>query len=117
MMLKTLWNQTPRLLRRLIIVEGVLFVIVGLVCFLTGFHYGAGLSLAGCLIIVLGFTGSSSASRLNNPAMGSNTMEQQMMRDFRDAKQIARTHGLMNDILLIGVVPVLTGVIVMMLFR
>lgn len=116
-MFKTLWDQTPRLLRRLIIVEGILFMIVGLVCFLTGFHYGVGLALAGCLIIVLGFTGSSSASRLSNPTMGSNTMEQQMMRDFRDAKQIGRTQGLMNDILLIGSVPILLGFVFMMLFR
>ena len=106
---------TKKFWRRVLLVEVVLFGIVGLFCLLTGFKYGVALVLSGALVMVPGFMGSSSASRLEGYGIGSNTLEQQMVRDLSDYEQINRTHAMFNDVIILCGIPMLSGILLLVL--
>lgn len=108
---------SKKFLRRLLIVETVLFGIVAVISMVTKVPFGAALILAGFGLIVLGFMGSSSGGRLKSlHGLGSNTMEDQMVQDFNDYEQISRTQGMLNDLIMISAVPVLLGIVILVLF-
>lgn len=96
--------------RRVFLIEVVIFTIVGIFCALTGYNYPSALFLLGGLIIVLAFTGSSSYARVNGMPLGSETMEDQMMRDLRDSDQINRLQTMMSDVVVIGLIPPIVAI-------
>lgn len=108
---------SKKFLRRLLIVEAILFGIIGIISLVTKAPFGAALILAGFGLIILGFMGSSSGARLKSlHGLGSNTMENQMMQDFNDYDQISRTQGMLNDLIVISAVPIAMGILILVIF-
>jgi hypothetical protein len=111
---------SKKFLWRLFMVELVIFAIVGLVSLASGMEYGVALILAGFGAVVLGFMGSSSGARLQGiqrHGLGSNTMEQQFVRDFNDYEQIERTQSMLYDLIVISAIPIFVGIVMLMIFK
>jgi len=102
--------------RRLLLIEIVVFGFTALGSWALGIPFSSGLFLVGSILIVMAFTGSSSASRLQGVGnIGSNTMEDQLVRDVKDAEQIGRIQRMVTDVIAIGGIPILVGVVIAML--
>lgn len=107
---------TRLFLKRLFFVEFIIFSVAAIVSYFTTFDYASLLFLFGFAIIVMGFVGSSPVGRLNQiGGLGSDTMEDQMIRDFHDSDQIQRLQTMMSDVVVIGLIPPLAAILIYVL--
>lgn len=107
---------TKKFLRRVFMVDFVIFVVVGLFCLLFEAEYGLILMLSGFGIIVLGFMGSSSGARLQGPGVGIYMVEKQYLKELEDHDQINRLQSMLTDIIFISALPIIVGIILLMIF-
>lgn len=104
---------TKTFFKRLFLIETSIFLGVAIVSYLTAIDYPSLLFLFGFSIIVMGFIGSSPVGRLNQiGGLGSDTMESQMIRDFNETDQINRLQAMMSDVVIIGIIPPVAGVLI-----
>lgn len=96
-------------------IELAIFGIVGLLALLFHFSYGTGLLIVGALLLLMRF----SSTPRNNMAMGtgSYTMERQILKDIQNPGLNQRAFAMMNDMLIIALLPLIIGVIVSLIFR
>jgi uncharacterized membrane protein len=99
---------------KLLIIEVIIFGVVGLVALLTQANYGVALIVAGAGIWFVNFTTASGAPRLSRGAF-SHGLEQQFLDDFKDTGAMKKRFEFINDILLIGAIPLIAGMILSLL--
>jgi len=107
---------TRKFLRRVLMVDFVVFVVVGLFCLVFKAEYGFILMLSGFGIIVLGFMGSSSGARLQGPGVGIYMVEKQYLKELQDYDQINRLQSMLTDIIFISILPIIVGIVLLILF-
>jgi hypothetical protein len=103
-----------RPLGKLIVIEAIIFGIVGILSVILGFTYSSGLMLVGAAIFVLRFTGGSSAPHFSRGAL-SYELQNQHLRELKDINQMKRRFDFTNDLLIIGAIPLVIGVILSLL--
>lgn len=99
---------------KLLIVELIIFGVVGLVAGLTRANYGLALIVAGVGIWFINFTTASGAPRLANSEI-SHGLEQQFLDEIKNTPRYGKRFEFLNDILMIGAIPLAAGIILSLL--
>jgi hypothetical protein len=93
---------------RLFVIESLLFAVIGVFSLMTGLQFSLGLLGVGAIILVLQFSGGR--QRFSSRAIGSYMLEKQYLQDIQN-EPVQRTTTLVNEFLLIGVIPLVIGLL------